>query len=113
VDGKIISINPAANTGRFIKKASGNEIVNPFTWKERSLFEETIQQRYPRYYPTQHKREALTKGWGGPLEWLFYNSEGGMLDIPNLRKRIFYKSFEKAGLKQIRLHDLRSTYATL
>ncbi len=179
VDDEIISINPASNTGRYIKKVSGNDIVNPFTWRERSLFEETIQQRHPRYYPfflcalrtgmregelialkpgdidfnrnfievrrncvrgtigtpksgktrrvdmtpqlaqiikvhlTERKKEALRKGWGEPPEWLFYNSEGGMVDIPNLRKRVFHKSLEKAGLKQIRLHDLRSTYATL
>ena len=36
-----------------------------------------------------------------------------MIDVANLRKCIFYKCLEKAGLKRIRLHDLRSTYATL
>ncbi len=66
-----------------------------------------------KVYLTQRKREALAKGWGEPPEWLFYNNDGGMVDIPNLRQRIFYKCLEKAGIKQIRLHDLRSTYATL
>jgi integrase len=30
-----------------------------------------------------------------------------------LRKRVFYKCLEKAGLRRIRIHDLRHTYATL
>ena len=56
---------------------------------------------------------ALRKGWGEPPEWLFYNEESGLLDVPNLRKRVFHKALEKAKLRQIRLHDLRHTYATL
>ena len=39
--------------------------------------------------------------------------EGGSVDIDNLRKRVFYKALEKAGLRRITLHDFRHTYATL
>ena len=66
-----------------------------------------------KVYLTGRKKEALKKGWGEPPEWLFYNSDGCMIDVANLRKRIFYKCLEKAGIKRIRIHDLRSTYATL
>ena len=31
----------------------------------------------------------------------------------NLKDRYFYKCFEKAGLRHIRFHDLRHTFATL
>jgi integrase len=64
-------------------------------------------------YLTERKKEALRKGWSEPPEWLFYNENGKRIDIENLRKRIFYKCLEKAELRQIRLHDIRHTYATL
>ena len=30
-----------------------------------------------------------------------------------MRRRVFYKALEKAGLRRIRIHDLQHTYATL
>ena len=36
-----------------------------------------------------------------------------MTDKDNWRRRVFYKVLEKAGLRRIRIHDLRHTYATL
>jgi integrase len=66
-----------------------------------------------RRYLTERKKKALKKGWGEPPECLFYNEEGGPIDIDNLRKRVFYKCLEKAGLRRITLHDLRHSYATL
>jgi integrase len=59
------------------------------------------------------KREALKNGWGEPPELLFYSETGSPIDINNVRKRVFYKCLEKAGLRRIRIHDLRHTYATL
>jgi hypothetical protein len=59
------------------------------------------------------KKEALKNGWSEPPEFLFYNETGNPIDINNVRKRVFYKCLEKAGLRRIRTHDLRHTYATL
>lgn len=61
----------------------------------------------------ERKKETLKKGWKQEPEWLFYNENGGPIDLDNLRKRVFYKCLEKAGLRRIRIHDLRHTYATL
>jgi len=36
-----------------------------------------------------------------------------MLDKDNLRNRVFYKCLEKAGVRRVRFHDLRHTYASL
>jgi integrase len=36
-----------------------------------------------------------------------------MLDINHLRRRVSYKALKKAGLRRIRVHDLRHSYATL
>jgi integrase len=66
-----------------------------------------------KVYLTERKKETLRKGWGDLPEWLFYNEDGRMIDINNLRKRVFYKTLEKAKLRRIRIHDLRHTYATL
>jgi integrase len=64
-------------------------------------------------YMVERKKDALRNGWGEPPEWLFYGVEGHMVDGDNFRKRVFKKVLEKAGLRQIRFHDLRHTYATL
>ncbi|MBK5281714.1 MAG: tyrosine-type recombinase/integrase [Nitrospiraceae bacterium] len=45
-------------------------------------------------------------------EWLFCNETGKMLDADNVRHRVFYKLLEKTGLRRIRIHDLRHTFAT-
>jgi len=179
VDDEFIEINPASNTGRYIKKNETKQDTNPFTWEEKAIFEQEMLERFPRYYPLfvcalrtgmregelialkpgdidfkggcievkrncvrgvistpktgrtrrvdmsaqlaevlksyhiYRKRETLKKGWKEPSEWLFYNEEGGIIDVANLRKRVFYKCLEKAKLRRIRLHDLRHTYATL
>jgi integrase len=39
--------------------------------------------------------------------------EGKPLDGDNLRRRVFYKILAKAGLRRIRLHGLRHTFASL
>ena len=62
---------------------------------------------------TSRKEETLKKGWKQLPKWLFYNTAGNLIDINHLRKRVFYKALEKAGLRRIRIHDLRHTYATL
>jgi integrase len=179
VDDELISSNPAARAGKLIKKIDRKKNISPFSWEEKTLFEDTLKGHFPRYYPLfltalrtgmrigeiialkpgdidfngnfievrrscvrgnisttksgkirrvdmsselravlksyliTRKEEALKKGWGKPPEWLFYNYVGAMIDINNLRKRIFCKALEKAGLRHIRIHDLRHTYATL
>jgi len=62
---------------------------------------------------TSRKAEALKNGWGKVPEWVFCNEDGGALDGDNLRHRVFYKVLEKSGLRRVRFHDLRHTYASL
>jgi integrase len=38
---------------------------------------------------------------------------GGLLDPDNIRSRVFYRCLEKAGLRRVRIHDLRHTYASM
>ena len=50
VDDEWIQFNPAARTGKMIKKDDKPEI-RPFSWEEKTKFEETVEKHYPRYYP--------------------------------------------------------------
>jgi integrase len=59
------------------------------------------------------KEETLRKAWGEVPEWVFCNELGRLLDKDNLRHRVFYRVLAKAGLRRIRLHDLRHTFASL
>jgi integrase len=47
------------------------------------------------------------------LDFVFAKQNGNPLQINNLGQREFRKLTEKAGIKQIRFHDLRHTCATL
>jgi integrase len=55
----------------------------------------------------------LKKGWKQMPEWVFININGNPLDKNSWRRRVFYKALEKAELRQIRVHDLRHSYASL
>jgi integrase len=61
----------------------------------------------------ERKREALRRGWGEMPAWVFINESGNPVDPDNFRKRVWPKILAKAGLRQIRIHDLRHTYASL
>ena len=54
-----------------------------------------------------------TKGSNEIPEWVFCNAEGNPLDYYNLKRRHCEKCLDHAGLRRIRFHDLRHTYATL
>ncbi len=61
---------------------------------------------------TARKRTALKAGTTID-PWVFLTPDGRPVDGDNLRQRVFYRLLEKAGLRRIRLHDLRHTYASL
>ena len=60
----------------------------------------------------QRKVDTLKKGWSGMPEWVFISGNGNSYH-ESYTRRIFYKAIKKAGLRKIRVHDLRHTYATL
>ncbi len=49
----------------------------------------------------------------GAPEHVFTNESGKVLSADNWRKRVWWKLLAKAGLRRIRIHDTRHTYATL
>jgi integrase len=50
--------------------------------------------------------------FSGPDDLVFADEVGQHLDDTKLRRR-FYDALKRAGLKQLRLHDLRHTFGTL
>jgi len=50
---------------------------------------------------------------GNADDLVFRNSAGGPLNGQNLVTRVFYPALEAAGVKRVRFHDLRHTYAAL
>jgi integrase len=74
------------------------------------------------------KAEYLRRGKNEIPEWVFLGpgriekdedtgqlkrAEGQRVDMQNVKNRVFHKCLEKAGLRRIRFHELRHTYATL
>jgi integrase len=59
------------------------------------------------------KKKGFALGLGGLPEYVFTNREGELIDKDNWRRRIFNKALQKAGIRRVRIHDLRHTYATL
>ncbi|MFQ5574020.1 MAG: tyrosine-type recombinase/integrase [Terriglobia bacterium] len=49
----------------------------------------------------------------GSLDLVFPNKEGKVMNPGNLYRRQFLPALRRAGLRKIRLHDLRHTYASL
>ncbi|MBW1924197.1 MAG: site-specific integrase [Deltaproteobacteria bacterium] len=102
--------------GRFIevrRAYSAGEVLTPKSGKSRRVDMSPELAEVLKRYLVRRKKITLTKGWGEPPQTLFFNREGNPIDINNVRNRVFHKALEKAGLRKIRIHDLRHTYATL
>ena len=61
----------------------------------------------------QRRMETLQNGWGKVPDWIFISETGTPLIEGHWRERVFGKAQEKAGLRRIRIHDLRHGYASM
>ena len=64
-----------------------------------------------RAYYTIRKAEALGSGRGEVVEWIFHRNGEPMAQ--NSLRNIFKRILRKAGMRDIRFHDIRHTYASL
>jgi integrase len=60
---------------------------------------------------TARKREALAQGWAEPVKWVFHHK--GEPWAQNSARNYFKRILRKAGLREIRFHDIRHTFASL
>lgn len=102
--------------GRFINVKRGfsrGRIETPKNDKIRKV--DMSQQLAETLQDLKHKRklETLRKGWNGVPEWVFVTESGKPVITNHWRTRVFDKALEKAGLRKVRIHDLRHTYASL
>lgn len=65
----------------------------------------------PRLYEVlkKHRESAISN----QHDLVFTSNKGQIIDGSNLRKRVFDPALERAGLRKIRIHDLRHTFASL
>ena len=61
----------------------------------------------------ERKKETLRRGWGEVPPWVFPSEAGTLIKPDNFRDRAWARLLTKAGLRQIRVHDLRHTFASL
>lgn len=100
--------------GRFIeirRNYTNGRITTPKSGKIRRVDMSLKLSEVLREHLTGLEVEAMAKGNPRP-ETVFPAPEGGILDPDNLRSRVFYKIFEKTGMREIRIHDLRHTFCT-
>jgi len=62
---------------------------------------------------TESKKKGFELGMGEIPEFVFTNRDGGFMDQSHFRRRVFKKALTKAEIREIRIHDLRHTYATI
>jgi len=60
---------------------------------------------------TSRKKEALKDGLGEPIQYIFHINQKPMEQ--NYIRRIYKRILLKAGIREMRLHDIRHTYASL
>ena len=60
---------------------------------------------------TARKKEALKSGLGEPVETIFHR-DGKPIEQNHIR-RVFKRVLVKAGIREMRLHDIRHTFASL
>ena len=116
--GEVVGLKPGDLdfNGRFIEVQRAvyqSQVTTPKTDKKRRVDMSSQLAEVLKAHLVERKKETLKKGWREPPEFLFYDTRGGILDADHWRKWVHNKILEKAGLRHVRIHDLRHTYATL
>ncbi len=61
---------------------------------------------------SEHRARQIVEGPPNPLELVFPTAAGTPMLGGNLLRRVFWPTLERAGLRRVRWHDLRHSYAT-
>jgi integrase len=75
----------------------------------------TIDMSSSLFNELQEYLEKLKRKWGEDRipKWVFANQDGNPVDMKNVYHRHYLKNIERAGLRRIRFHDLRHTFASM
>lgn len=102
--------------GRFIEVSQSfvrGRISTPKNGKSRSVDMSRQLTAALKAEMLNSKKKGLALGMGEMPETVFTNHKSNMIDKDIWRRRVYNKALQKAGLRKIRIHDLRHTYATL
>lgn len=102
--------------GRFIevqRNYTRGEFTTPKSGESRRVDMSLELRQVLRDFQTERQLEATVKEWPDVPPWVFCNEDGHVLDPSNLRDRVFYPLLKAAGLRKVRFHDLRHTFASL
>ncbi len=102
--------------GRFIevrRNISAGHVLTTKTGKGRRVDMSRQLAEALEAHRTTQKKAILKWRWAEMPAWVFTSEAGGLIELHNLRQRVFYRALDKAGLRRRGLHSLRHTYATL
>ena len=102
--------------GRFIevqRNYARGQITTPKNGESRRVDMSKELTQALRDLQTERQMEAAANGWHEVPVWIFCNDAGVLLDPDNLRKRVFASLLKASGLRRVRFHDLRHTFASL
>jgi integrase len=103
-NGRRLKIQRSFSRGKLDKPKSGKSRLLDMSLQLKGALSKLKHDR---------RNEALNRGWEKTPEWIFVTKKGEPVDADGWRRRVFSKALEKAGLRKIRIHDLRHTYASL
>ena len=86
-----------------------NQLWRFITPKTRSSYRTVLLTPKLKEVLENHKKTAPIS----PYELVFCNEEGQPLDPDNIRSRHFKPTLKRAGLKEIRFHDLRHSFVSI
>ncbi len=99
-DGRFINIERTFTKGRLGTPKNGKSRKVDMSWQLRDTL-------------LALKKSRVVIPIDEDSNWVFTNSKGGLIDVDNWRRRVFSKALKKAGVRRIRIHDTRHTYATI
>jgi integrase len=99
---KFIRVERSYKRGRFDKTKTGKVRRVDMSDQLTSSFKQLL---------TKRKKEALKEGLGEPVQYIFHRNQKPMEQ--NHIRRVFKRILVKAGIREMRLHDIRHTYASL
>ncbi len=97
------------------RSVSRDQLSPPKSGKSRSVVLSPALAEILRELLKERRRGCLRRGWAEIPEWVFCSETGGILDGRNLIRtwhRVRRKA-QKEGVRPLRLHDARHTFASL
>lgn len=88
-------------------------LTSPKSGKQRRVDMSTKLTETLKTLLVERKKDALRNGVGGVPPWVFISTKGTPVHAENFRNRIWFRLLPKAGLRRIRILDLRHTLASL